>query len=208
MRENEEGQRNIRNIKMIDGSNKTNQLIMIKKNRLFIYYPSKVEKWLEEMEHKGYLLEEINRGGNIFYFSIGEKRKTKCFVDLPSIIDKEYFRTYIKLGWKPMYNTRLLGGKMVIWIKAENQEDMCIERDFLNSNKKLTKNMVRVITVNLANLLITLYLFINLLAMVYKSSYLIDMFYIGLNTFTALLLFTAFCFLHGSVAYFIKLKNV
>lgn len=208
MSESEEQQRNDSNIKVINGIKGSNEFIKIKKSLFFIYYPNKVEKWLEEMEDKGYRLAEINTNGNVFYFSIGEKRKTKCFVDLPSIIDKEYFRTYIKLGWKPMYNTRILGGKMVIWMKVENQGDICSEGDFLNSNKRLTKNMLKVITANLANFLIMFYFLINLVATLYKSPYLIDMFYIGLNTLTALLALAAFCFLHGFVTYFIKLKSL
>ncbi|GFZ29916.1 hypothetical protein CSC2_04420 [Clostridium zeae] len=208
MSENGEDQRNTCYIKVINGNKGPNELIKIKKNRFFIYYPSKVEKWIEEMEEKGFLLNEINRRGNIFSFTRGEKRKAKCFVDLPDIIDKDYFRTYIKLGWKPIYNTRMLGGKMVLWMKSENQGDVCSEVDFLNSNKRLTKNMLKVITSNLVNFLIALYFFVNMLATVCKSPYLVDMFYIGLNTFSALLAFSAFCFLHGSIAYFVKLKSL
>ncbi|GFP76200.1 DUF2812 domain-containing protein [Clostridium fungisolvens] len=208
MSENEEEQRNTSYIKVINGGKGPNELIKIKKNRFFIYYPSKVEKWIEEMEEQGFLLDEINRSGNVFSFSRGEKRKTKCFVDLPDIIDKEYFRTYIKLGWKPMYNTRMLGGKMVLWVKSENKSDICCEKDFLNSNKRLTKNMLKVITSNLVNFLIAFYFFVNMVATVYKSPYLVDMFYIGINTLIALLAFSAFCFLHGSIAYFIKLKSL
>ncbi|GKU25038.1 DUF2812 domain-containing protein [Clostridium folliculivorans] len=198
----------IRKSNILNGSKETDDLIKIRKSLLFIFNPNKVGQWLEEMEAKGYRLDKINKRGNLFYFTRNEKRKTKYFIDFPNIIDKVYFRTYIKLGWKPMYNTRMIGGKMVIWMRTVDQGDVCSKSEFLNCNMKLPKNVFRVVTANLVNLIILVYFFINLVATVHKNIYRVDMFYIGLNTFFALLAFTFFYLLHGSVAYFIKLKNL
>ena len=88
-----------------------------KLKRGFFEAPDKMEKYIEEMELKGYHLQSISSYGPVLNFKIGESRRVKCCVDIQIKVNEEYFRLYRAAGWKLVYKLNNLLCKYIIWIQ-------------------------------------------------------------------------------------------
>ncbi|MBK1813299.1 DUF2812 domain-containing protein [Clostridium sp. YIM B02505] len=159
------------------------------------------------MESKGYRLYRVSMRGNIFYFTKGESRNVKYFTDFASTIDKEYFRTYIRLGWKPMYNTRILGGKIVIWMKRCRDKNLYSLEDFISNKNIFIIKILKSIILNGIFASVLMYFLINI---IFKAEYKYLTFNYSFLVFLCLALvtlITCVCGLIGSISYLLKIKK-
>lgn len=114
---------------------------MKKKTRFkFDWYgsPDKIEKWLEDMEIKGYNLYKINRLGGIFYFYKGSPRKIKYTVDYYYDAENNYFNEHKSKGWNLVF--RSIGSFMrtsswYVWSKEYEDVPPKLYSDFDKLNK-------------------------------------------------------------------------
>lgn len=67
--------------------------------------PDKIEKWLEDIEAKGYNLYKINKFGGIFYFHKGSPRKIKYTVDYYYDVENNYFDEHKSNGWNLVFRS-------------------------------------------------------------------------------------------------------
>lgn len=98
----------------------------------------KIEKWLEDIEVKGYNLYKINKFGGIFYFYKGSLRKIKYIVDYYYDVENNYFDEYKLNGWNFVF--RSIGSFMgifvwYIWLKEYKDIFFKLYSDFDKINK-------------------------------------------------------------------------
>ncbi|MFS0862229.1 DUF2812 domain-containing protein [Fredinandcohnia sp. 179-A 10B2 NHS] len=81
----------------------------------WMYAPDKLEKWLEEMEEKGFNLKKVGKMGVTFYFSKGEPRKVAYALDYQNLSNESYFRIHQDSGWKKAYSSPSPLQKWTLW---------------------------------------------------------------------------------------------
>ncbi|HID9581288.1 DUF2812 domain-containing protein [Clostridioides difficile] len=98
--------------------------------------PDKIEKWLEDIEAKGYNLYKINKFGGIFYFHKGSPRKIKYTVDYYYDVENNYFDEHKSNGWNLVF--RSIGsfmGTSAWYIWSKEYKDIP-PKLYSNSDKK------------------------------------------------------------------------
>ncbi|MCX7922424.1 MAG: DUF2812 domain-containing protein [Clostridia bacterium] len=65
--------------------------------------PDDIEKWLEDLEAKGWNLSKPSLGAFLFHFVKGEPRRIRYCYDYQSKRDREYERIFTDLGWTLIY---------------------------------------------------------------------------------------------------------
>jgi uncharacterized membrane protein len=93
---------------------KSGQLVM-KWKPGWMYAPDRLEKWLEEMEEKGYNLYSVGKTGAAFYFKKGKSRKVSYCADLQNTADTNYFNIHTDSGWVCLYHSSAWSQKWVLW---------------------------------------------------------------------------------------------
>jgi uncharacterized membrane protein len=93
---------------------KSGQLVM-KWKPGWMYAPDRLEKWLEEMEEKGYNLYSVGKTGAAFYFKKGKSRKVSYCADLQNTADTNYFNIHTDSGWVCLYHSSAWTQKWVLW---------------------------------------------------------------------------------------------
>jgi len=100
-------------IEMAKGSH-TGKRIHVLRLRLQYTAPDKVEKWLEKMEAKGYVLYKVGKFGIWFHFTKGEPRKVIYQVDYQCATPIGYFSINQDAGWSLMFS-RMVTNTLNIW---------------------------------------------------------------------------------------------
>jgi hypothetical protein len=109
---------------------------LIKKFKLaWPYSPDKTERWLEEMESKGYNLYRMNKGGRTFYFLVGSPRKIKYAVDYQIQIKSTYYNMNIECGWKLIFTSTNFKS-ITVW-SHEYSKDEDIQEFYSDKQSKL-----------------------------------------------------------------------
>lgn len=115
---------------------------LVKKMKLgWFYSPDINEKWLEEMELKGFNLIRMSKIGNSFYFVKGETRKMKYHVDYQLRKNPSYFKINEESGWKLYFTSITRYFAISVW----GQEYTEIEPEYysdLESKIKHAKNFM------------------------------------------------------------------
>lgn len=83
----------------------------------------KSEKYIEDMELKGYRLYGISPNGWVFSFRRGEPRRIKCCIDIQSKITAEYFQLYEDAGWEFKCKVDSDFYKYIIWVQEYEEEE-------------------------------------------------------------------------------------
>jgi hypothetical protein len=83
----------------------------------WFYAPDKAERWLENMETKGYNLYRMSRLGNTFYFMKGEPKNVKYCLDYQNITNNSYFEIHKSNGWKMIFTSFSSFTKHTLWRK-------------------------------------------------------------------------------------------
>lgn len=89
--------------------------LVVKRKFGWMYSPDKLEKWLEEMEEKGFNLQRVGKLGVTFYFSKGEPRKVAYSLDYQNLSNESYFGMHQDSGWKKVYSSPSPLQKWTIW---------------------------------------------------------------------------------------------
>ncbi|WP_043930397.1 DUF2812 domain-containing protein [Bacillus sp. EB01] len=89
--------------------------LIVKRKFGWMYSPDKLEKWLEDMEARGYNLHRVGRTGTAFYFIIGSPRKMRYSADYQNITDESYFDMHRDAGWKSVFISKSVITKWTIW---------------------------------------------------------------------------------------------
>lgn len=131
-------------IKNVDNTHNYKEKIIRKFKLAWFYSPDKTEKYLENMELKGYNLVKVSKIGSIFYFKIGEKRKMKYCVDYVYKINPEYFQMHKSDNWKLCFTTSDMIGYIVIWSKeyTNNEEVLNIFTDKESMLKRAKRSLL------------------------------------------------------------------
>ncbi|MCL6572740.1 MAG: DUF2812 domain-containing protein [Bacillus sp. (in: Bacteria)] len=106
--------------------------MVVKRKFGWMYAPDKHEKWLEEMEKKGFNLYRVGVTGNVFYFIIGKPRKVSYCADYQTIADESSFDIHSEAGWKMVFNSLGSLQKWTIWSREFSEGD---ERPQIYSDK-------------------------------------------------------------------------
>lgn len=132
----------------------------IKKLKLaWSYSPDKIEKWLENMETKGYNLCKINKIGTMFYFTKGQPRKIKYIADYQNSTDESYYEIHKEDGWK--LNFKSIGSAINWCIWSKEYYDTVPE--IYTNNEDLLKYAKKTLIINTITLLLALVMFTSLL---------------------------------------------
>ena len=116
---------------------------MIKKT-WFLWWgwdPEKVEKWLEEMELRGWNLYNVGTMALNFSFKKGESRKVRYCADYQSEYDENYFNIFEDDGWELVWE----GTGWYIWKKPYTDERPAIYTDvnsFVERNNRLFSSLL------------------------------------------------------------------
>lgn len=88
----------------------------------WVFAPDKLERWLENMELKGYYLNCLGGAGNAFYFTRGRRRTVKCCADFQLMADCSYFYSRTAAGWSPIFTSIGSFAKWTIWVREYSQD--------------------------------------------------------------------------------------
>lgn len=80
------------------------------------------EKYIEDMELKGYRLYGISPNGWIISFRRGEPRRIKCCIDIQSKITAEYFQLYEEAGWEFKCKADSDFYRYIIWVREYEEK--------------------------------------------------------------------------------------
>ncbi|ALC88984.1 hypothetical protein AM500_03605 [Bacillus sp. FJAT-18017] len=95
--------------------------LIVKRKFGWMYSPDKFEKWLEDMEARGYNLHRVGRTGTAFYFIIGSPRKMRYSADYQNITDESYFDMHRDAGWKSVFISKSVITKWTIWSREYSE---------------------------------------------------------------------------------------
>lgn len=109
--------------------------LLVKRKFAWMYAPDKLERWLNEMESRGYSLHSVGRRGRSFFFSRDGQKQQYC-LDYQLMADCEYMVGRIQAGFKPLFSTYGSFGKWIIWAKEYSPEQ---EAQSSCNNAHLTK---------------------------------------------------------------------
>ncbi|WP_158540678.1 DUF2812 domain-containing protein [Romboutsia weinsteinii] len=123
------------------------------------YAPDKLEKWLDDMESKGYNLYKVNKIGAMFYFTKGQSRKIKYIVDYQNSTDEGYFEIHKEDGWKLNFKSI---GSITTWSIWSKEYDDTVPEIYTN-NEDLLKYAKKTLIINTITLLPALVIFTSLL---------------------------------------------
>ena len=133
---------------------------LIKKRKIgWMYAPDLLEKWLEEMETKGFHLVKVSAFGTTFYFAKGEARNVAYCVDYQNTADVMYFNIHLQSGWNNVYTSKGPMQKWTIWSQLMDGDE---ERPLIyDDGDHLLKHAKRIMKtqVSICIFLIAIYLF-------------------------------------------------
>ena len=152
---------------------------LIAKRKLgWIYAPDLLEKWLEEMEAKGFHLVKVSTFGTTFYFVKGRARTVTYCVDYQKMTDGTYFNLHSEAGWKKVYTSIGPIQKWTIWSQiVEGDEERPLIYDDADHLLQYAKRIM-ITQVSFCIFLIVIYLFnlslnIDMLVMGFSGNMLI-----------------------------------
>lgn len=90
----------------------------------WFYSPDNLERYLENMELKGYNLCKVGKLGIVFTFIKGTPRKVKYIADFQTSFTSSYYETHKQDNWKLVYNPVFSTINWVLWSK-----------EYINSNE-------------------------------------------------------------------------
>lgn len=118
--------------------------LIIRRKFGWFYSPDKLEKWLEDMEGKGYNLYRVGYFAVQFYFLKGEPRKVSYCSEFQGLANEGSAAMNKEMGWKWGFSTR--GGiqKWTIWYQEykEGQEKPQLYTDKMTVQKQAIKAVV------------------------------------------------------------------
>lgn len=132
------------------------------------YSPDKTEKWLEDMESKGFNLCKISKWSSVFYFEKGNPRKIKYVLDYQGATSETYYEIHKEDGWK--LNLKTIGSisRWSIWSKEYDDikpEIYSNNEEILNHSKKtlIVHSMcfIPVLMMSIASIITEIELFIT-----------------------------------------------
>ncbi len=108
----------------------------------WMYAPDKLEKWLEQMEEKGYNLHRIGWSGTAYYFIRGKPRKIKYCADFQNKTNESYFDIHRDAGWEILFTRASIFERWTIWSReyAEGEEEPQLysnKSDLLQSARRI-----------------------------------------------------------------------
>jgi hypothetical protein len=183
-------------------------LIKVIKGFWLFLFPSKLEKWLEDMEMKGYKLYRIALRGFLFYFKKDESSKTQYFTDYLPYVDKQYFESFIKVGWKPIHYMWMDGVRMVIWRKASSVGVDTSKLEFLNQKERINKTSLKRILHNLVLVSAFSFTSSNMIYTLQRENRNVDLWFILLNTALVAAIIVAVCKLIGAILYMVRIRKM
>lgn len=123
----------------------SNDIKKIKRLKLaWSYAPDKIEKWLEDMESKGYNLYKVNKIGSMFYFTKGNPRKIKYIADYQNSTDESYYEIHKQDGWKLNFKS---AGSVINWSIWSKEYDDIVPEIYTN-NEDLLKYAKKILIIN------------------------------------------------------------
>ena len=138
----------------------SNNIKKIKRLKLaWSYAPDKIEKWLEDMESKGYNLYKVNKIGSMFYFTKGNTRKIKYIADYQNSTDESYYEIHKEDGWKLNFKS---AGSVINWSIWSKEYDDIVPEIYTN-NEDLLKYAKKTLIINTITLLPAIIMFTSLL---------------------------------------------
>ncbi|MFA9398626.1 MAG: DUF2812 domain-containing protein [Clostridiaceae bacterium] len=101
----------------------SNKVEKIRKNKLgWEYQPDLIEKWLEDMEYKGFNLCKVDI--NSFSFIKGERKKIKYYIDSQKSPGEGYYDIYLSSGYKLVNSDEESSKTCTIWKKEYNENEV------------------------------------------------------------------------------------
>ncbi|MBK1813301.1 DUF2812 domain-containing protein [Clostridium sp. YIM B02505] len=174
---------------------------------LFLF-PSKLERWLEDMERKGYKLHRIALRGLILYFKKDESSKTQYFTDFLPYVDKQYFESFIKIGWKPIKYMWMDGIRMVIWRKTNDDFGNTSKLDFLKQKKVRDKTLIKRILYNVIAASAFSSISLNVVFTLQRENRNVDLVFIIINVILVGAILISVCKLIGVILYWLNIRKM
>lgn len=118
--------------------------------------PEKIEKWLEEMETKGWRLKKADWNAIRFQFQRGEPRQIRYCVDYQDKKDEDYIQLFKEIGWQLIYS----GAGWYIWRMPFTEQRPEIYSDFdslISRNKRVLSLLYIVLIAQLPILFVNLF---------------------------------------------------
>lgn len=84
--------------------------------------PDMTEKYVEEMERKGWNFYRFGKFGIIFFFIKGSPRNVRFAVDYQNDISDEYLLSNMEAGWKLQFKSVTKVGGYIVWLKEYEGE--------------------------------------------------------------------------------------
>lgn len=84
--------------------------------------PDKLEKWLEDLEAKGFNLYKVKKGNKKFYFTKGAPRKIRYILDFQNNPTAAYYEIFKLDQWELDYTVGTLPVKWSLWSKEYTGE--------------------------------------------------------------------------------------
>ena len=195
-------------IKVDESLDNRDGLVRIIKGFWLFLFPSKLERWLEDMERKGYKLHRIALRGLILYFKKDESNKTQYFTDFLPYVNKKYFESYIKIGWKPIHYMWIDGIRMIIWRKASDDIGITSKFDFLEQKKVRDKTLMKRILYNVILVSAFASTSLNMVFTLQRENRNIDLGFIIMNTILVAAIIISVCKLIGIILYLFNIKRM
>ncbi|GKU25037.1 DUF2812 domain-containing protein [Clostridium folliculivorans] len=195
-------------IKVDESLENNDELVRIIKGYWLLLFPSKLERWLEDMEMEGYKLHRIALRGLILYFKKNESSKTQYFTDFLPYVNKQYFESFIKIGWKPIHYMWIDGIRMIIWRKASNDIDNTSKFVFLKQKKVRDKTLMKRILYNVILASAFCSTSLNMVFTLQRENRNVDLGFIIMNTILVAAIIISVCKLIGVILYLLKIRRI
>lgn len=96
---------------------------LVRKFRIGWYLsPDMTEKYVEEMERKGWNFYRFDKMGHTFFFIKGSPRNVRFAVDYQNDISDEYLLSNMEAGWKLQFKSVTKVGGYIVWLKEYDDE--------------------------------------------------------------------------------------
>lgn len=195
-------------IKVDESLENNDELVRIIKGFWLFLFPSKLERWLEDMERKGYKLHRIALRGLILYFKKDESSKTEYFTDFLPYVNIQYFESFIKIGWKPIHYMWMDGIRMVIWRKTSDDIGNTSKLDFLKQKKVRDKTLIKRILYNVTEASVVSSVSLNMVFTLQRENRNVDLWFILLNTMLITAIIITVCKLIGILMYWLNIRKM
>ncbi|MCD8509333.1 MAG: DUF2812 domain-containing protein [Bacillus sp. (in: Bacteria)] len=180
--------------------------LIIRRKFIWIYAPDKLERWLGEMEEKGFNLYRVGYLGVQFYFLKGEPRKVSYCSEFQGLANETSAAMNREMGWKWAFSTRTGIQKWTFWYQEYAGE----EKPQLYSEKTTLQKQAKKVVLNYGGIFLPLtvlfgYLLWNHLSMAQTNPNLDIHWFFTITITLAIIIYSFLTF--RSYCYYLRLKK-